>query len=380
MPPTATLDLSPNRIELARRAKNGDYIDLTSSNPTRHGLLFPPEILQNAAAGYWHTRQYDPDPRGRWPARQAIAKYYASRGYALDPDHIFITASTSEAYGLLFALLTAPNDNVVGPSVTYPLFEHLAALYHIELRSYALDKTLDWQIDHEHFHAAINERTRAILVVSPHNPTGATYDLRPMLQASAPARHLPIICDEVFAEFSFGMGRISPMAAQHPDTPILMLNGISKMFALPDLKLGWIALNPPAAAQFAERLELINDTFLSANALTQFMLPALFEHGMGFVSDMRRQINANLRMALAQLRTCARLKVHSPDGGYYLFPEVRGWHGSADDLILHLLDAGVFVYPGYFYNCNDGLHLMISCLTTPNQLAEGLRRLTTALA
>ncbi|MCW1970717.1 MAG: pyridoxal phosphate-dependent aminotransferase [Anaerolineae bacterium] len=379
MPLAATLDLSPNRIELARRAKSGHYIDLTSSNPTQHGLLFPPEILQNAAAGYWHTRHYDPSPRGLWPARQAIAKYYASRGYAIDPAHIFITASTSEAYGLLFALLTTPNDNVIGPSVTYPLFEHLAALYHIELRSYALDKTLDWQIDHAHLQANINERTRAILLVSPHNPTGATYDVQSLNQ-HANIRHLPIICDEVFAEFAFGMPRTPPAALHCPNMPVFMLNGISKMFALPDLKLGWIALNPPAAAQFAERLELINDTFLSANSLTQFMLPALFEHGMGFVSDMRRHINANLRMALAQLRTCARLKVHTPDGGYYLFPEVRDWHGSADDLILHLLDAGVFVYPGYFYNCNDGHHLMISCLTAPDQLAEGLRRLTDALA
>jgi len=377
MPQFADLDLSPNRIELARRAKAGQYIDLTSSNPTQHGLLFPPQILQNAAAGYWRTRQYDPNPRGQLPARQAIANYYASRNCTIDPEHIFITASTSEAYGLLFALLAEPGDNVIGPSITYPLFEHLAALYHVELRAYALDKTLDWQIDSSHFYYAIDPRTRAMLVVSPHNPTGATYHLQSLIRPNI--QHLPIVCDEVFAEFAFGMARTPPMATLCPNSPVFMLNGISKMFALPDLKLGWIALNPPAAEQFAERLELINDTFLSANALTQFMLPSIFAQGMTFVTEMRSQINANLKWALAQLRQCRRVRVHSPDGGYYLFPEVLDWPGSADDLILTLLDAGVFVYPGYFYNCDSGKHIMISCLTHPDQLQKGLGRLIDVL-
>jgi aspartate/methionine/tyrosine aminotransferase len=128
-------DLSPNLIEQARQRLTG-YIDLTSSNPTEQGLLFPAETLAQAASGYWSARRYQPDPFGWLPARQAICRYYAGRtpALALDPGQIFIAASTSEAYSLLFALLTEPGDNILAPEVTYPLFEYLAAIHHVELR------------------------------------------------------------------------------------------------------------------------------------------------------------------------------------------------------------------------------------------------------
>nr|MDQ2997847.1 pyridoxal phosphate-dependent aminotransferase [Chloroflexota bacterium] len=197
-------DLTPNRIELARQraATAAGYIDLTSSNPTHQGLIFPAELLHGAADRYLSTRRYDPDSHGAPAARAAIAGYYAARTppLALALDDIFITASTSEAYGLLFALLTEPGDNLLAPVVSYPLFEYLAAIYHVELRPYALDEARGWRIDPASLHAQTDARTRAILIISPHNPTGM------IVQAALPTLsrlNLPIICDEVFAEFLY---------------------------------------------------------------------------------------------------------------------------------------------------------------------------------
>ena len=151
-------DLTPNRIEVARQrvAAGTGYIDLTSSNPTHQGLIFPADLLRAAANRYLSTRRYDPDPRGAPAARAAIAGYYAARTppLALAPENIFITASTSEAYGLLFALLTEPGDNLLAPVVSYPLFEYLAAIYHVELRPYALDEARGWRIDPASLHAS----------------------------------------------------------------------------------------------------------------------------------------------------------------------------------------------------------------------------------
>jgi alanine-synthesizing transaminase len=368
-------DLTPNRIELARqRALAGaGYIDLTGSNPTHQGLIFPPEVLQAAANRYWPTRRYDPDPRGATAAREAIARYYAGRTppLSLALDDIFITASTSEAYGLLFALLAAPGDNVLAPVVSYPLFEYLAAIYHVELRPYAMDETRGWRIDPASLRAQADERTRAVLLVSPHNPTGMV--VRSALPALA-GLGLPVICDEVFAEFTYQAPHTPPLAALHPELPIFHLNGISKMFALPDLKLGWIALSAPAAARFGARLELLNDTFLGANSLTQAMLPAIFAEGMPFVAEMQARVRANFDLALGLLAHCQRIRVHPPDGGYYLFPELLGC-GDEEELVLRLIDHGVLVHPGYFYGYERGTHLMISCLTEPAHLAEGIERL-----
>lgn len=369
-------DLTPNRIEQARSAAQGTYIDLTSSNPTHQGLLFPSTLLQTTATNYWSTRWYDPDPRGALPAREAIAAYYGQRTPTLPlaPDDVFITASTSEAYSLLFGLLTEPGDNVLGPEVTYPLFEFLAELHHIELRPYALQEDRGWQIDEASVLAQADERTRAVLVVSPHNPTG-------MIVAQAiPALStlgVPLIADEVFAPFTYRAPHTPPLGALHPELPVFHLNGISKMFALPDLKLGWIALNP-AARQFADRLELLNDTFLGANALTQHLLPTLFAQGGAFVAEMHQHLRRNLDLALARLGVVDTITVQPPDGGYYLFPEVHGWHDE-EELVLHCLRHGVLVHPGYFYGYERGAHLMLSCLTARPQLEAGLERLITAL-
>lgn len=372
-------DLTPNRIELARRrmASGPGYIDLTSSNPTHQGLLFPADVLREATEGYWATRRYDPDPRGAITARQAIARYYAGRSPALDlpVEQIVITASTSEAYSLLFALLAEPGDTILGPNVTYPLFEYLADLHHVELRPYELDESRGWQIDGDSLLAQVDERTRAVLIISPHNPTGMVVGKRvPVLSDLG----LPVICDEVFAEFPYRAPAVPPLGALHPELPVFHLNGISKMFALPDLKLGWVALNGPAYERYGARLELLNDTFLSCSSLIQHMLPALFDRGRPFVESMRSLIAANLDLALRLLAECDNIRLHLPDGGYYLFPEVLGWEDE-EELVIALLERGVLVHPGYFYGYERGAHLMISCLTERERLAVGLGRLVSAL-
>jgi aspartate/methionine/tyrosine aminotransferase len=372
-------DLTPNRIELARReaARGAGYVDLTSSNPTQQGLLFPADVLREAADAYWGARRYTPDALGLLPAREAICAYYARRATALllAPGDVAITASTSEAYSLLFALLCEPGDNVLAPEVSYPLFEYLAALHHVELRPYALDEQRGWPIDEASVLGAADARTRAVLLISPHNPTGAVVQ-RPV--PALDALGLPLICDEVFAEFTYAAPATPPLGALHTSAPVFHLNGISKLFALPDMKLGWIAMSGPARERFGARLELLNDTFLGANGLTQTMLPSLFERGWPFVQEMAARVHSSLDLAIGRLVQIPSLDVRPPDGGYYLFPRLRRV-ADEEELVLHLLRHGVLVHPGHFYGYERGAHLMVSCLTEPGRLAEGLDRLAEGL-
>ncbi len=372
-------DLSPNDIELARRRAMAmpGFVDLASSNPTHQGLFFPAEILREAADTYWDTRRYDPDPRGLLPARAAIAGYYATRRppLSLTPDQVFVTASTSEAYSLLFALLCEPGDNVLGPNVTYPLFEFLATVHHVELRPYRMVEALGWALDEGSLHEAADDRTRAVLLVSPHNPTGKVVsEPIPVLDEL----NVPVICDEVFAPFVYCVPAMPPLATLHPHVPVFHLNGISKMFGLPDLKLGWAALNEPALGAFGERLELLNDTFLGANSLTQHMLPLLFARGGPFVEQMAARVRANLDYALAAFSRNERVAVQAPDGGYYLFPEILSVEDE-EALVLRLLDAGLSLHPGFFYGYEQGTHLMLSALTEPSLFRAGVDRLCHAL-
>lgn len=373
-----SVDLSLNRIE-ALRAQLPAVIDLTSANPTRQGHRFPADILAAAATPYWQSRVYTPDPRGLSAARAAIAAYYAARVPALCVDpatDIVITASTSEAYALLFGLLTNPGDNILAPAVSYPLFEHLAALFHIELRSYPLDEARGWRIDGLTLARHCDERTRAVLIVSPHNPTGM------VVRTAIPALRwldVPVVVDEVFASFPYACTNVPPLAALMPDLPIFTLNGLSKMAALPDMKLGWIAMTPSARDRYAERLVVLNDAFLGASGLVQTMLPSILRDGQPFMTQHAADIRANVDAAIALLRTSPHLQVRAPDAGYYVFVESL-LDVDEEPLVLYLLQAGVYVHPGFFYGESAKRYLAISCLVTQETLLAGIRVLIDALA
>ena len=371
--------LEPNSIELARQKRLGaglPLLDLTDANPTHAGILFPPEILRKAAAPYWNNRLYQPSPRGLPAAREAVAQYYATRcePISFPPDDIFLTASTSEAYQLLFQLLCDPGDNVLVPSVTYPLFDLFADVRGVELRSYRLEESNGWQCDDESIRRAADRRTRAIFLISPHNPTGAIQKRR---LESLSDIGIPIIADEVFSEFVWSADPLPSIPALYPDLPVFLLNGISKMLALPDMKLGWIALNATAARAYGVRLELLNDILLSANQLTQSMLPTLLVEGRPFIDEMRRVFQGNFSAVMDIFGSASTLRCAYPSGGMFLFPELPP-EMDEETAVLTLLDLGVFVHPGYFYGNEGRPRLMISTVPHQGILREGAQTIAAA--
>lgn len=369
-------DFVENAIEQEYRKaeKKKDFINLTGSNPTHEGLIFPFKVLRNASISYLLKRKYDPDPKGLYSARQTISDYYKSRVPSINipADNITITASTSESYGILFSLLADHRDNILAPKITYPLFEHLAAIHHIKLRPYVLDENNGWQINENSILSEYDSRTRAIIIVSPHNPTGMVIKEPVSILNKL---KLPVICDEVFSEFSYKAADIPPFGSLHPDLTVFHLNGISKMFGLPDLKLGWIATSGAFSKTFEKRLDLLNDTYLGANYMIQSMLPSIFSEGMNFVKQMTNRIRNSIDLAVELLSENSDISVNRPDGGYYLFPEIKNWKDE-EKLVLYLLkNKNVLVHPGYFYDCDKKVHIMISCLTEPKILSEGIKRI-----
>ena len=376
----ADTPMTLNPLEEARRRRVAlglPLVDLTQNNPTHCGWHFPAEALIEAASRHLAGRRYDPDPRGLPAARSAIRRYYAARTPALDvpEERIFITASTSEAYRLLFTLLCDPGDNLLAPDVTYPLFDLFAEDKSLQLKPYRSVEARGWDIDGGSIVAAADPQSRGILLISPHNPTGCIQRRTYTEIASA---GLPLIADEVFAEFVHDGGGCPPLAALYPELPVFHLNGISKMFALPDLKVGWIALNAPAYEQFGERLELLNDAYLSASSLSQAMLPAIFAAGAPFQRAMVQQVTENVRFAVGRLSAAEGVDMQPPQGGTFLLAKVRD-DVDEEALALTLLESGVLVHPGYFYGCAEGAHLMISCLMPRKILAEGLERVIEGL-
>src|SRR5262249_36552881 len=167
-------NLAPNRLTEAvrrRRSEGQPIIDLTESNPTRAGFEDPQDLLAPLANP--RGLLYAPQPLGLIAARRAIAAEYRRRHLSLDPERVVVTASTSEAYSLLFKLLAGPGDDVLVPRPSYPLFEHLTALDGVVTRTFDLEYHGNWSIDLSSIESGIGPRTRAVLLVNPNNPTGS---------------------------------------------------------------------------------------------------------------------------------------------------------------------------------------------------------------
>ncbi|HET8761536.1 MAG TPA: pyridoxal phosphate-dependent aminotransferase [Nitrospiria bacterium] len=366
-----------------RLAQGLPVVDLVSGNVTEQGIAFPPDLLRSILADAAGSAQtYRPVPFGQLPAREAVSAYYRAQGVDVPVAQIVLTPGTSLAYWYAFSLFCDPGDEVLTPRPSYPLFDDIATLANVRVTSYRLDETRGWAIDLTALDAAITDRTRAIVLISPHNPTGAVATREEIhgLAAVARERGLPIIADEVFGEFLFGLDALPRPAAT--DAPLVVtLNGMSKMFALPGMKLGWMTLTGAAAdvARSLGALERMSDAFLPVNETAQAAAPRIMSEGRHFLARYRAVIESRGRDALAVIRESPRVSLVSPRGGFYASLRVdTAW--DDETLALHILRAsGVLVHPGFFYDL-DPTHIVLSLVSAPEGGLDAIRRVLDAIA
>jgi len=375
----------PNRLSQlieAKRRAGTRVLDLTESNPTRAGLSYPPEIVSAFADP--RMLLYEPAPAGTIEARQTVAAYYAQRGHQVDPERILLTASTSEAYGYLFKLLCNPHDRVLVPRPSYPLFEFLANLESVAVDQYPLVYHGEWAIDLEALARAMTERTRAVVLVNPNNPTGS-YVKQPELEAIerlSAARGMALISDEVFADYAFAPdpARVTTLADVQ-GCLAFSLSGLSKIAGLPQMKLGWIVGAGPEELRKAAmaRLEWIADTYLSVSTPVECAAANLLRAGQAVQRQIHERTRANLAAAREILAGSAA-SILAVEGGWYItvqVPRVR----SEEEWTLELLaDRDVLVAPGFFFDFASEAFLVVSLLTGPEVFRDGMERLAGALA
>src|SRR5215469_3278628 len=231
----------------AARSTGAELLDLSESNPTRSGLQYDAAAILRSFQ-HQSILNYAPDPRGLHSARAAVAAYYAELAIVADPGHIILTTGTSEAYSFLFRLLCNPGDEVLVPQPSYPLFEFLAALDDVTLRPYELVYHDGWQIDFPSLASTLTERTRAVMLVNPNNPTGSYVKPRELNQLNALCveHGLALIADEVFFDYALAVaGDHRRSFAQNHAALTFTLSGLSKIAALPQMKTAWIVVSGP---------------------------------------------------------------------------------------------------------------------------------------
>jgi alanine-synthesizing transaminase len=374
-------DLTPNATTRAlseRRRAGARILDLTESNPTRVGIAYPDDLLQPLA----DTRglAYDPEPLGMIAAREAIARDWARRGLAIDAANVALTASTSEAYSLLFKLLCDPGDAVLVPRPSYPLFEHLTRLEAVEALAYELDYHGAWRIDGDRIRRLLTPRVKAVLIVSPNNPTGSFLhrDDLAMLVTLLAEHHTVLIGDEVFADYPLDPAPDAcSVLAQH-DVPAFALGGLSKSVGLPQVKLGWLTLGGPPnlVRELLTSYEVIADTYLSVSTAVQIAAPALLERGATVRAAIQQRVSHNLQMLRAAVRECPTMTVLDVEGGWSAVVQVPTTQ-TEEALVLQLLtEHGVLVHPGFFFDFPRESFLIISLLVEPAVFDEAVSALT----
>ena len=375
------------------RASRRSVFDLTVSNPTRVGLRYDSAAVLGALGSH-RALDYDPQPKGLLGARQAVTRYYDGH---VDPERIVLTTSTSEGYSFVFRLLCNAGDELLVPKPSYPLFEFLADLQDVKLVPYPLIYDHGWQLDFPSMEKVVTPSTRGVVVVHPNNPTGSYVHETEIGQLNAFCREygLALVVDEVFLDYRLGSpGAKSPARkVRDPSTeapPIIewsfarnrevltfTLSGLSKISALPQMKVAWIVTSGPEAQmrEAMARLEVIADTYLSMNAPIQWAVPLLLAQKEDIQQQLLKRVRNNLTELdgqLARQAACERLSV---EGGWYAVVRVPVTRSDEDLAIALVKKKGVIVHPGHFYDLPTDGYLVVSLIAEEGEFREGGERL-----
>jgi alanine-synthesizing transaminase len=367
------------RALAARHARGRPVVDLTLSNPTRADLPYPADLLAPLADP--QALRYDPHPLGLETARAAIARDHARRGVIVDPAQVVLTASTSEAYTWLFKLLCNPGECVLVPRPSYPLFEHLTRLEGVRAVPYDLEYHGRWEIDPATL-ADAPANTRALLVVSPNNPTGSYVSAREVqwLTAFCRERRCALVADEVFADYP--LEATSPLTdlAVHTDVLSFTLGGLSKSAGLPQLKLGWIVAGGPERewTRAVAAMELIADSFLSVATPVQVAAPSLLARAASIRAAIHARVRRNLDAARGEAAGTPACEILPVEGGWCAVVRIPATR-SEEEFVLDLLERdGILVHPGYFFDFRHEAFVVVSLLPREDVFAPAFARVLRA--
>lgn len=318
--------------------------------------------------------RYLPDSKGWIEARRALSRFQDPP----DPEHWVLTASSSEAYGLLFQLLCDPGDWVATPVPGYPLVDELGRFHDVSVRSIPLRRDGSrWHLDLGWAQRRLREGARVLVLIQPGNPTGwvLSQDERRKVLDLCRTYQVPLISDEVFE--AWGPEEFRSMADQE-EVLCFTLGGLSKLVGLPHLKLGWIRVSGPAQElqEALRRLEILNDAVLSASTPIQCALPELLEVRESFQSRIRDRLQDNRRI-WNEARVPSPFQCLEARSGWF---GILCWSGpwTEEQICSRLLEQGVKVQPGYLFDLPEA-GLVVSLVCEPSALLHGLSLLVDLL-
>ena len=348
---------------------------LNIGDPITFGFRTPPHMIEAVERALRDGHNGYAPSVGIPAAREAVAAECAQRGMAVSADRVVITSGTSEGIELALTTLAESGDEVLIPTPTYPLYTAVLAKIGARPVFYRTDPTRGWQPDIDHVRSVVTSRTKALVVIDPNNPTGATYpdDTRLALLDIADTNNIPLLADEVYADLVFD-GPVAAFAKQNPDAPVITFSSLSKAYLAPGWRSGWMAVGR------TERLDAVlagvkklADGRLCSTGPMEFALAAALTGDRSHQAAFRSALRERAILSHQRLNAIDGISSVMPSAAFYAMPKVELPDGVTDeDYVLALLrTTGVLCVYGSGFGTNpaDGFFRVVF-LASPSELSD----------
>jgi len=347
---------------------------LNIGDPITFGFRTPPHMIEALERAVRDGHNGYAPSVGILPARESVAAELTRRGMPATADRVVITSGTSEGIELTLTALAEIGDEVLVPLPTYPLYTAVLAKIGARPVFYRKDPDNGWLPDVREIEALVTPATRALVVIDPNNPTGATYpdEVRRGLIEIADKHNIPLLADEVYGDLAYD-GPVAPMASLYPDAPIISFSSLSKAYLAPGWRAGWMAVGrTDRLDEVLAAVKKLADGRLCSTGPMEYAIPAALDgdrsHEAGFRAALRERAN----LTVERLNAIEGIQTVAPAAAFYAMPRVALPPGVTDeDYVLALLRAtGVLcVYgSGFGTKPEDGFFRVVF-LASPDELS-----------
>ncbi len=348
---------------------------LNIGDPVAFGFKTPLHLIEVVERAMRDGHNGYGPSQGIEPAREAVAAEYNSHGFPVSADRVFLTAGTSEGIELTLGALVDEGSDVLVPMPTYPLYTAVIARLGARALCYRTDPTQGWAPDLDHLRSIVTPATRALVVIDPNNPTGATYSVatRRALLDFADHHGLPIVADEVYGDVGFD-GPIAPIGSLDPDAAIISFSSLSKAYLAPGWRTGWMAIGrSPRLNDVVKAVGKLTDARLCSTLPMQYAVTAALTGDRSHQSSFRAALKERGTLTAKRLNAMPGVTCVAPTAAFYVMPRVALPPGRTDqDYVLALLRAtGVLtVYGSGFGTAPQDGYLRIVYLAPPEELGQ----------
>jgi len=348
---------------------------LNIGDPITFGFKTPPHMIEAVERAMRDGHNGYAPSVGILPAREAVAGELSRRGMPVSADRVVITSGTSEGIELTLTALAEGGDEVLVPSPTYPLYTAVLAKIGARPVFYKKDPANGWLPDVDEIERLVTPATRALVVIDPNNPTGASYPeaVRRRLIEIADRHNIPLLADEVYGDLAYD-GPVAPMASLYPDAPIISFSSLSKAYLAPGWRSGWMAVGrTDRLDEVLGGVKKLADGRLCSNGPMEHAIEAALNGDRSHEAGFRAALRERAELTTRRLNAIDGMRAVAPSAAFYAMPQVTLPAGVTDeDYVLALLRAtGVLcVYGSGFGTPPEDGFFRVVFLASPAELSE----------